>query len=175
MRKTLLFTVAASLTLFGAAAQADPTYRAADILSHFAPATDLGPSRALCIGTDSECAKATAPKPVSNFNLRVTFEYNSATLTKAARENLDEFAKALKNPQLGRSAFVVEGYTDAKGSDGYNLDLSGRRAQAVVSYLQGQGADAAKLEAKGFGKERPIAGDPMNPSNRRVETRLRTE
>lgn len=156
---------------------AKPSYSAADIVSHFAPpAGDLGPTRALCIGTDSECAKAVAPKPraASNFDLVVNFEYNASTLTKAARSNLDEFAKALKDPRLGTAAFVVEGHTDGKGGDAFNLDLSTRRARAVVDYLKGQGVETARLEAKGFGKLKP-KGDPLSSDNRRVETRLRID
>ncbi|NNM74640.1 OmpA family protein [Enterovirga aerilata] len=154
-----------------------PAYKASDIVSHFAPQPDLGPPRALCIGTESECAKAIAPKPkpAGNFDLVVNFEYNSATLTKAAKSNLDEFAKALKDPRLGSAAFLVEGHTDGKGSDEFNLDLSTRRANAVVEYLTAQGVDTARLEAKGYGKQKPIGGNPLASTNRRVETRLRTE
>ena len=151
-------------------------YRATDIVKHFAPAPELGASRALCIGTESECAKNIAPKPkVGNFDLVVNFEYNSATLTKSARSNLDQFASALKDPRLDTSAFVIEGYTDGKGSDGYNLDLSSRRASAVVDYLKQQGVDTAKLEARGYGKTKPRSTDPLDPSNRRVESRLRID
>lgn len=149
-------------------------YSAADIVSHFAP--DLGPSRALCIGTESECGKSVQAKPkAANFDLVVNFEYNSATLTPGARSNLEEFAAALKDPRLNASSFVVEGHTDGKGGDGYNLDLSTRRANAVVEYLKGQGVDTAKLEPRGYGKLKPIAGNTLDPHNRRVETRLRTE
>jgi outer membrane protein OmpA-like peptidoglycan-associated protein len=160
-----------------AQATAKPAYKASDIVSHFSAPPDLGPTRALCIGTESECAKTVAPrpKPASNFDLVINFEYNSSTLTKAARANLDEFAKALKDPRLGTAAFVVEGHTDGKGGDDYNLDLSTRRANAVVEYLKQQGVDNAKLEAKGYGKLKPIGGDPLSSTNRRVETRLRTE
>lgn len=161
---------------FSGAAYAQ-SYSATDIVKHFAPQPDLGAPRALCIGTESECAKAVAPKPkvATNFDLVVNFEYRSATLTKSAKSNLDEFAKALKDPRLGRAGFVIEGHTDGKGSDEYNLDLSTRRANAVVSYLKEQGVDPAKLESRGYGKLLPIAGDALNPNNRRVETRLRVE
>ncbi len=149
-------------------------YSAADIVSHFAP--DLGPSRALCIGTESECAKAVAPKAKpANFDLVVNFEYRSDTLTAAARQNLDEFAAALKDPRLGRTSFVVEGHTDGRGGDTYNLDLSTRRANAVVAFLRERGVDAERLEARGYGKLKPIGANALDASNRRVETRIRTE
>lgn len=171
----LLASVAACLAASAAFAQA---YKASDIVSHFTqPQPQLGASRALCIGTASECAKdlpAAAPKPNANaFNLRVNFEYNSDQLTRPARQNLDEFAKALKDPQLGPAAFVVEGHTDGAGGEDFNLGLSVRRANSVVGYLESRGVPASKLEAKGFGKQRPIDQDPLAGVNRRVETRLR--
>jgi len=136
---------------------ADPAYKADDIVKHFA-APDLGAARGLCIGTESECAKAAAaPKPTANmaFDLVVSFDYKSDKLTPSAKQNLDEFAKALRNPRLSMAAFLVEGHTDAKGSDQYNLGLSERRATAVVRYLGEKGGDPSKLVAKGYGKMKP--------------------
>ncbi len=154
-------------------AAADPAYKAEDIVRTFAPA--LGATRGLCIGTEAECA-ATAPKTKNvSFDLIVTFDYDSDVLTRPAKENLDEFAKALRHPNLKAAAFVVEGHTDAKGSDAYNMDLSQRRARAVVRYLSQKGVDTSKLSARGYGKQKPRAPDPFDPTNRRVETRLRSE
>ena len=182
MRVEILFPLlAVAATGLGQSALAQtsqkPAYNSADIVSHFSALPDLGPTRALCIGTDSECAKSIAPKakPASNFDLVVNFEYNSSILTKSAKANLDEFAKALKDPRLGTAAFVVEGHTDGKGGADFNLDLSTRRASAVVDYLKQQGVEAPRLEAKGYGKLKPLTGDPLSSNNRRVETRLRIE
>ena len=83
--------------------------------------------------------------------------------------------KALKAPQLATQAFMVEGHTDAAGTPGYNLNLSQRRAQAVVRYLGQHGVEASRLIAKGYGQSRPVVADPLSGDNRRVETRLRTE
>ncbi len=166
---------AAAMSIAGAVA-AGPAYKSSDIVSRFTTEKEsqsLGASRALCIGTESECAKSipSVAKPSVGFDLVVNFEYNSDTLTSAAKSNLDEFAKALRDPRLERMSFLVEGHTDAKGGDDFNLDLSARRANSVVKYLKSSGVETAKLEAKGVGKQSPI-GDPMDPSNRRVETRL---
>ncbi len=54
----------------------------------------------------------------------------------------------------------------------YNLDLSERRANAVVSYLASQGIDPSLLMPKGFGKSKPRVADPYSAENRRVETHL---
>lgn len=179
MRTNLaLAAFAVFLASAGQPAVADPAYKAEDIVKHFAPAPDLGATRGLCIGTESECAKSVAPpKPTANatFDLVVNFDYNSDSLSSAARQNLDEFAKALRDARLSAASFLVEGHTDGKGSDGYNLSLSERRANAVVRYLADKGVDAKKLAAKGYGKLKPRANDPLDPANRRVETRLRVQ
>ncbi|MGY2051583.1 OmpA family protein [Methylobacterium sp. JK268] len=156
---------------------AGPAYTAEDIVKKFAPAEPLGKTRGLCIGTHSECNQNvdTRAKPVGNFDLVVNFEYNSDLLTPAAKQNLDEFAKALRDARLKAANFVVEGHTDARGGDGFNLDLSARRAGAVVKYLEERGVSSGQLAAKGLGKSRPLGGDPFDPANRRVETRLATE
>lgn len=173
-----LAACAAFLASAGQTALADPAYKAEDIVKHFAPAPDLGTTRGLCIGTESECAKSVAPpKPTANaaFDLVVNFDYNSDALSSAAQQNLDEFAKALRDARLSSASFLVEGHTDGKGSDGYNLSLSERRANAVVRYLADKGVDVKKLAAKGYGKLKPRATDPLDPTNRRVETRLRVQ
>lgn len=163
--------------IVGAFAGEAPTYRASDVERHFAGASDLGAPRALCIGTDSECAKGVSgrPKVSSGFDLTVNFDYNSDLLTEGAKANLIEFAKALRGAQLGQTAFRVEGHTDGKGGDAFNLDLSSRRANAVVRYLAERGVEAGRLESKAYGKSRPRVENPSDPANRRVEARVRED
>jgi len=186
MRTHAVFAIAVGLLSAAALpASADPAYKAIDIIQHFAPATptNLGTGRGLCIGTERECAspatgQATAAKParpLEGFDLVVTFDHNSDILTKKARENLDEFSKALNDPQLAASAFMIEGHTDATGTDAYNLTLSERRAAAVVRYLEEKGINADKLQSRGLGKSKPRTTSPFDAANRRVETRIRTE
>lgn len=152
-------------------------FKADDVVKAFSkPPASLGTSRGLCIGTESECkVRANAPTsaaPVPNFDLLITFEYDSDQLTAGARQNLDEFATALQNPGLINKRFVVEGHTDGKGSQEYNMELSQRRASAVVKYLADRGVSDAQLSARGYGKLKPRSNDPLDPTNRRVEARL---
>jgi hypothetical protein len=137
VRKRTLVTISAALAAgfcalspFSAQAQ---SYKADDIIKHFGAAKpNLGVSRGLCVGTEAECNKAGhAVKPVGAFDLVVKFKYNSDVLEPEAKLNLDEFAKALKDPNLSASSFLVEGHTDARGSADYNLNLSERRARAA--------------------------------------------
>jgi outer membrane protein OmpA-like peptidoglycan-associated protein len=176
MRSTVMRAAAAGLmAMVGHGALADPTYRAEDIVKHFSP--ELGATRGLCIGTESECAKATAPaRPLTaakSFDLLVNFDYNSDALTNSAKQNLDEFAKALRDSRLATASFLVEGHTDGRGSEQFNLSLSERRANAVVRYLADKGVDTSKLVPKGYGKLKPRNPNLLDPANRRVETRLR--
>lgn len=158
-------------------APAQTAYKADDIVKHFAPAAPaMGVTRGLCVGTEAECNRAGhAVAPPRAFDLVVKFKYNSDAIEPEAKLNLDEFAKALRNPQLAKSSFLVEGHTDATGTPTYNLDLSQRRARAVVRYLNEQGVDTSKLLARGYGQTKPLVADPFSGENRRVETRLRVE
>ena len=67
----------------------------------------------------------------------------------------------------------VEGHTDSRGKHDFNVKLSQRRAEAVVAYLTGKGVDASRLEAKGFGPDKPVVADAKtkdeHAQNRRVE------
>jgi outer membrane protein OmpA-like peptidoglycan-associated protein len=173
--------LALSLAALASPANADPAYRKDDIIKHFVPRPDLGPTRGLCIGTEAECNAGGIAKPAAiqqsreAFDLVVTFDLNSDTLTEQAKANLMEFAKALKDPLLSAAAFSVEGHTDARGTDSYNLALSERRAAAVVQFLTEQGVPPGKLQAKGLGKAQPRVADVFDPANRRVETKLRAQ
>lgn len=160
-----------------APARADPAYSSENVIQIFLKQKDAlkgGRTRALCVGTAADCKKqeaAEAPPPVQ-FDLLANFEFNSDKLTQAARENLDQFAKAIKDPRLAGSKFEIDGHTDAVGPEEYNQGLSERRASAVVSYLASDGIDPSLLVAKGFGKTKPRVANPYSPENRRVETHL---
>jgi OmpA-OmpF porin, OOP family len=154
---------------------AQPAYRAEQIINHFSAPPNLGATRALCIGTERECPKLGASNPVAaapSFDLVVTFDLNSFQLTEQARRNLDEFARALEDPRLSTAAFAIDGHTDGHGSDRFNLELSDRRAKAVVNYMREKGVDPKRLVAKGHGKQKPRVQDLFDPANRRVETRV---
>lgn len=101
----------------------------------------------------------------------VLFASAQSTLLANARERLDQVAEALKK-QGTEQSIVVEGYTDSRGSDQTNDELSLRRAQAVREYLVSRGVPAERIRAVGRGKANPIA-DNASPegraNNRRVE------
>lgn len=102
--------------------------------------------------------------------LHVQFSFDSVELTRATRRDLDRVAEALADARLADAAVMVEGHTDATGSAAYNLNLSQRRADAVVAYLIRRGIAGGRLRAVGHGEDRPLAAyAPADGRQRRVE------
>jgi len=103
-------------------------------------------------------------------NGNTNFEFNKAVLLPNAYTLLAPVISTMKQDSTIR--FKVAGYTDAIGSVEYNLDLSRRRAQAVVDYIVSQGIDGTRFEVTGMGKSDPIATNSTpegRAMNRRVE------
>jgi len=102
-------------------------------------------------------------------DLEVRFEFDSADLTPMAQAVLDNLATALTT-DLAPYRFVLEGHTDAVGSDVYNLELSERRAQAVRSYLREfYRIDPERMTTIGKGERELLLPDqPTAAPNRRV-------
>lgn len=113
-----------------------------------------------------------APDAPSALSLPVRFGFDSATILPSAREQLDALAEGIKLLPPERTV-LIEGHTDATGSEEYNQQLSLRRAAAVKQYLvSAHGIDARRLRQAGYGERRPIEGaDPYAPQNRRVQFR----
>lgn len=113
---------------------------------------------------------AIANQNVGRADLSIGFVSGSATLTDSGRQLANTFLQALRAPSLAGKRFQIGGHTDAVGSRALNLDLSQRRAQALVDYLVEQGASRSQFEAKGFGFDRPLPRtNPRSAANRRVE------
>ncbi len=115
---------------------------------------------------------ASQPAGASNqrVNLSLTFPTGSASLTPAAAARARTFGQALMMPQLATMRFRIEGHTDAVGSRAGNVALSQRRAQSVADYLVSLGVPRSRIEVRGYGPDRPLAGTSRNsPQNRRVE------
>jgi outer membrane protein OmpA-like peptidoglycan-associated protein len=99
----------------------------------------------------------------------VTFETNSAQLTSESVAILDNAANLLK--QRANFKVQVSGHTDSSGPDEYNLDLSQRRAAAVMDYLVSAGVDDGQLSSAGYGEAQPVADNSTaegRAANRRV-------
>ncbi len=104
----------------------------------------------------------------------ITFVFDSTELTPVGKQAAAELVDVLRARNPGHIS--VTGHTDQRGSDTYNLDLSKRRAAAVVTFLKGSGITSA-FAATGKGRAEPRAlSNPADYSqseidelNRRVE------
>lgn len=120
-------------------------------------------------------AAITPDAPTPSVNIKVYFEFDSATLKPEARDVLNTLGEALTYGELNNYRFQIAGHTDALGLDDYNLRLSRQRAQAVLDYLVSTFAiDPARLDAVGYGESQLLdPGHPDGEVNRRVQvTRL---
>jgi OOP family OmpA-OmpF porin len=102
------------------------------------------------------------------FGFRINFRFDSAVIPAEAYEYLDTVGTVLHSePGV---AIVVEGHTDARGADAYNMTLSERRAKAVEDYLvQKHQIPESRIQAVGKGKTEPLNSNPFDPNNRRVQ------
>ncbi|HKV38726.1 MAG TPA: OmpA family protein [Blastocatellia bacterium] len=102
----------------------------------------------------------------------VLFDFNKATLKPGAREKLSKLAGILL-AYPGPYHLEIDGYTDAIGSDEYNLKLSEGRANSVRAYLvQASLPEDRIIAVKGYGKEMPVTTNATpegRQMNRRVE------
>lgn len=102
--------------------------------------------------------------------LYINFETGKSTIKPESAKIVEEIATMLKsNPALKVS---IEGHTDNVGTPAANKTLSDSRAKAVMSALIAKGIEAARLTAKGWGQDKPVADNATEDGkakNRRVE------
>ncbi|QIL20676.1 OmpA family protein [Thermomonas sp. HDW16] len=103
----------------------------------------------------------------------VTFDFAKYDLKPQFYPALNTIASTLKD--YNQTIVEVSGHTDSVGSDAANQTLSERRANAVASYLIGQGVVRERFEIVGMGERYPVASNDTDSGrslNRRVEIRL---
>ncbi len=101
----------------------------------------------------------------------VLFQSGKAVIDRKSYEMLKEVADALKNAPSVKKV-IVEGHTDNVGNRNLNIALSQKRAEAVREFLIDEGVDSDKLEAKGYGPDKPVSSNRTaagKAKNRRVE------
>lgn len=119
----------------------------------------------------AEPPAATAAEPDAApqaFGFRINFALNSAEIPAESASYIDAVGALMKeDPSLG---LTVEGHTDASGSLAYNMLLSQRRAVSVGEYLvRVHQIDPKRITVDGKGPTAPLAANPYDGRNRRVE------
>jgi outer membrane protein OmpA-like peptidoglycan-associated protein len=108
------------------------------------------------------------------FDSDVLFDVDSAVIRPEGDSALNQVAGVLA--EYEKTAVIVQGHTDATGSESHNQDLSERRATAARNHLIAQGVASARVEAIGFGEGHPVASNDTadgRQRNRRVEILLK--
>ncbi len=100
----------------------------------------------------------------------INFESDQDVLIDSSYPTLEKIVNILRdNPGI---SVEIQGHTDSTASNDYNLDLSQRRAQTVMKYLQSNGIPTSRMTARGYGEDSPIDTNDTEEgkaNNRRVE------
>ena len=106
----------------------------------------------------------------NEFGARINFAANSYQIFgRKTLENLEKIKILLSENPDGN--LLIEGYASADGEEDYNVELSVKRAEAVLEHLIGIGVPSTRLEVQGYGEENPI-GDNEQPEGRAVNRRV---
>lgn len=100
----------------------------------------------------------------------ILFDFNKYEVKDGIKPSLNSLAKALKENKDIR--IKIDGYTDFIGSEGYNLELSVKRAKAIKNYFVSKGAIDNNISIEGYGEQNPNASNATEAGrakNRRVE------
>lgn len=110
--------------------------------------------------------------------INVTFDENSGIYFDTEKYNINDKSKAALQKLVGifkeypDTEILVEGHTDDRGSDSYNLTLSKNRAQAVTNFLVSEGISKGRFDTKWYGEAQPKYDNTTaegRAKNRRVE------
>ncbi len=104
------------------------------------------------------------------FDSGLLFEFDSYAISPETRKNLDNMASVLQD--YDETDILIEGHTDATGTDSYNKQLSQRRSEVVAAYLRKNAVKGKRIRTVGYGEEQPIASNDAETGqkqNRRVE------
>lgn len=109
-------------------------------------------------------------------NLVIYFDFNSAYLAldgrTALNKEIDSILKALQGRGKNNLLIRIEGHTDERGSNEYNLALGQRRSDSIARYMFSKGVDRNKIQSVSYGETRPLAtgsDESAWAENRRVE------
>lgn len=113
----------------------------------------------------------TGQQPI--FGMMINFDFDSTNILQESEPMLQSLGEMMGIDQASRESIVIEGHTDAVGTDAYNQQLSERRAKAIKDYLvKNYGIASKRLVAIGKGERQPASkDDPAASVNRRATFR----
>ena len=132
---------------------------------------DKCPTTAAGVMVDEFGCPVEVKKPVEKITLNIKYATGSYEPDEAAKKVLDDLATTME-------AYVdyrieIDGFTDNVGSEQANMELSRKRANAVMQYLLDKGVEPSRMTAKGFGEDPNYAiGDNSTPEGRQVNRRV---
>lgn len=158
--KLLVKTLTAdSLGNYSTSLEADREYalivKKSDYLGTTSDVSTLGVTQSKTISKNLALTK----KPKEPIRIpNIQYEFDRSNILEASKLAIDTTILALMeaNPEL---IIELQSHTDNKGSDQYNMKLSQKRAESVVSYLISKGIQPKRLVAKGYGESRPIVSN----------------
>jgi outer membrane protein OmpA-like peptidoglycan-associated protein len=102
-------------------------------------------------------------------DMGVYFDFNKSEITSNSMLAMNKLIRIFT--EYPETNILVEGHTDDKGSESYNLSLSERRALAVGDYLKNNGISFSRLAIKWYGESQPKI-DNLNDANRAENRRV---
>ncbi len=103
----------------------------------------------------------------------VSFDTNSANIRPGLYSEIERIAQVMA--QYPQTRVIVEGHTDSKGKDDYNMELSRKRADAVMQELVKRGVNPSQIQTAAYGETMPVASNDTaegRQRNRRVEIKI---
>jgi OOP family OmpA-OmpF porin len=111
-----------------------------------------------------------------SITLHVEFDFDKDSVRPEYHSDIMKVANFLK--AYPKATAVLEGHTDAYGTDEYNLNLSKKRADSIKKYLVDKfGISASRISTRGFGESQPVASNKTKEGrqqNRRVVANIAT-
>ena len=124
---------------------------------------------------DFEDAAMTDRGIMVTFDSDLLFPLNSSYLTDQAKREIDKLVNLLAD--YPNASLIVDGHTDATGTEEYNQWLSEKRAESVRKYIADHGIEDSRITTNGYGQAKPIAANNTKEGrqqNRRVEVTIVT-
>nr|MBN2278703.1 OmpA family protein [candidate division Zixibacteria bacterium] len=136
---------------------------------------DVCPGTPIGVTVDAAgCPLVKKMEIAEKITLHINYASNSAEPDDISKKQLDSIAyRIMAYPD---TKVEIRGFTDNQGAEAYNLELSRKRAEGVMAYLESKGVKADQMTAKGFGEDpKYFAADNSTSDGRRQNRRVEIE